>query len=108
VFLQQKHFQIEHAKVIYHVISTKRKSEPAEKQSDKGKCQICGHTGHKMRKCLYDDSSMTLEENKKAAEKIIEEWQAAKDEKNKQTKSKKEAAKMNLKEENLAEVHKAL
>ena len=99
--------QTERARVIYNVISAQRRTEPAlianeaEKQGDKGKCHVCGRPGHKMKKCWYYDSSMTLEENKKKAERKMKEKQASKDEK-----IKKEAAKVSPKNENPAEVHK--
>jgi hypothetical protein len=104
--------QTEHAKIIYNVISAKRKLEQAlnvnkaEKQNDKGKCHVCRCTRHKMKKCWYYDSIMTLEDKKKVAKKKIKERQASKDGKNKQMENKKEAAKMNPKMENPAEVHK--
>jgi hypothetical protein len=74
--------QTECAKVICNVISTKRKTEPAlnankEGKSNKGKCHVCGQPGHKMKHCWYYHPSMTLEENKKAAEQKLKEKQAA-------------------------------
>jgi hypothetical protein len=102
--------QTERAKVIYNVISGKRKTELAlnaneEGKSHKGKCHVCGQPGHKM-KCWYYDPSMTLEDNKKAVEQKMKEKQAAKREKVKEAESKSEAAKTPPKKENPAEVHK--
>jgi hypothetical protein len=60
-----------------------------------------------MKKCWYYDSTMTLEENKKAAEQKIKEKQAAKREKAKaEAETKQEAAQNPAKKENPAEVHK--
>ena len=58
-----------------------------------------------MRKCWYYDPSMTLEENKKAAEQKIKEKQPTKKEQVKEVESKLEAAKTPPKKENPAEVH---
>jgi len=103
--------QTEHAKVIYNVISTKRKTEPVlnankEGKYNKGKCHVCGRPGHKMKKCWYYNPSMTLEENKKAVEQKMKDKQAAKREKVKEVKIKSEAAKTPPKKEKPAEVHK--
>jgi hypothetical protein len=85
----------ERAKVIYNMMSAKRKSEPAlnatkDGKSNKGKCHVCGRAGHRMKKCWHYDSSMTREGNKKAAEKKIKGKQAAKKEKTKAETEKKQ------------------
>jgi hypothetical protein len=85
----------ERAKVIYNMMSAKRKSEPAlnatkDGKSNKGKCHVCGRAGHRMKKCWHYDSSMTREGNKKAAEKKIKGKQAAKKQEMAQTPPKKE------------------
>jgi cell envelope opacity-associated protein A len=60
-----------------------------------------------MKKCWYYDCSITLEENKRAAEKKIKGKQAAKKEKTKaETEKKQETAQTPPKKENPAEVHK--
>ena len=50
-----------------------------------------------MKKCWYYDPTMTLEENKKAAEQKIKEKQAAKREKTKEAAEKQEAVKTTAK-----------
>jgi hypothetical protein len=59
-----------------------------------------------MKKCWYYDPTMTLEENKKAAEQKIKEKQAAKREKAKEAAEKQEAVKTPAKKKNPAKVHK--
>jgi hypothetical protein len=48
--------QPEHSKVIYNIISTKRKTESSltatDGKTEKAKCHVCGRTGHKMKKML--------------------------------------------------------
>jgi hypothetical protein len=101
------------AKVIYNVISVNKKkpehslnASEQDGKSEKAKCHVCGRAGHKMKKCWYYDPTMTLEENKKAAEQKIKEKQAAKREKAKEAAEKQEAVKTPAKKENPAEVHK--
>jgi hypothetical protein len=66
--------QVEHAKVIYTVISHRKKKNELsmlagesgkEGKDDKAKCHICGRENHKMKQCWYHDPAKTLEENKK-------------------------------------------
>jgi hypothetical protein len=104
--------QSERAKIIYNVISSKKKKAEAsfnaseDGKGEKGKCHVCGRVGHKMKKCWYYDPTKTLEENKKAAEQKMKEKQAAKKERAKEGEAKQEAAKTTPKKENPAEVHK--
>jgi hypothetical protein len=101
--------QAERAKIIYNVISTnKKKLEPPlntteQEKSEKGKCHVCGRSGHKYKKCWYYDPQLTWEENKKAAEQKIKEKKDAK--KTKEATGKQESATL-PKKENPAKVHK--
>jgi hypothetical protein len=81
--------QSDRGKVIYNVISHGKKktelsmqageSQKGDDKSNKGKCHMCGHAGHKMKKCWYYDPTKSLEENQKIAqEKIKAKKEAAK------------------------------
>jgi hypothetical protein len=101
--------QAECTKIIYNVISTNKKKLESplniteQEKSEKGKCHVCGRSGHKYKKCWYYDPKLTLEENKKAAEQKTKEKKDAK--KNKEATGKQESA-TSPKKENPAEVQK--
>ena len=106
--------QSERAKIIYNEISSHKKKQELSLNANesgnenKGKCHVCGRAGHKMKKGWYYDPAMTLEENKKAAEKKLKEKQDAKIEKQKQKEAEKkqETSSTPIKKDNPAEVHK--
>jgi hypothetical protein len=93
--------QMERAKIIYNVISAQKKSKPAltsieNGKSEKGKCNMCGRVGHKMKKCWYYGPTMTLEENNMAPEQKIKEKQAPKRKKAKEAEKKVKAVHTSL------------
>jgi hypothetical protein len=89
--------QVERAKVIYTVISHRKKKselsmlagEPGKEGKDgKAKCHICGRENHKMKQCWYHDPAKTLEENKKIAQEKIKAKQEEKKKKKKEERKK--------------------
>jgi hypothetical protein len=86
--------QSERAKVIYNVIcQNKKKSELSmqtgetiPKESEKGKCHVCGRAGHKKKQCWYYDATKSFEENKKLAQEKIKAKQEAKKKKQEEAK----------------------
>ena len=57
--------QLERAKIIYNEINTHKKKQEISLNTsengkgEKGKCHVCGRSGHKMKKCWYYNPILT-------------------------------------------------